>query len=71
MLFGLLILGVPLAFPLALLVFLFSFIPLIGAPIATAIAAVVALAAHGPLIAGGHRADRAGGQFEATCCNRW
>jgi predicted PurR-regulated permease PerM len=50
-LFGLLILSVPLAFPLALLVFLFSFIPLIGAPIATAIAAVVALAARGPLIA--------------------
>jgi predicted PurR-regulated permease PerM len=50
-LFGLLVLSVPLAFPLALLVFLFSFIPLIGAPIATAIAAVVALAARGPLIA--------------------
>jgi predicted PurR-regulated permease PerM len=50
-LIGLLVLSVPLAFPLALLVFLFSFIPLIGAPIATAIAAVVALAARGPLIA--------------------
>ncbi len=50
-LIGLLIFRVPLAFPLALLVFLFSFIPLIGAPIATAIAAVVALAARGPLIA--------------------
>ncbi len=50
-LIGLLVLRVPLAFPLALLVFLFSFIPLIGAPIATAIAAVVALAARGPLIA--------------------
>jgi predicted PurR-regulated permease PerM len=50
-LIGLLVLQVPLAFPLALLVFLFSFIPLIGAPIATAIAAVVALAARGPWIA--------------------
>ena len=50
-LIGLLVLRVPLAFPLALLVFLFSFIPLIGAPIATAIAAVVALAARGPWIA--------------------
>lgn len=48
---GLLVLRVPLAFPLALLVFLFSFIPLIGAPIATATAAVVALAARGPWIA--------------------
>lgn len=50
-LIGLLVLSVPLAFPLSLLVFLFSFIPLIGAPIATAIAAVVALAARGPWIA--------------------
>ncbi|MBK6761772.1 MAG: AI-2E family transporter [Micrococcales bacterium] len=50
-LIGLLVLRVPLAFPLALLVFLFSFIPLIGAPIATAIAAIVALAARGPWIA--------------------
>lgn len=50
-LIGLLLLRVPLAFPLALLVFLFSFIPLIGAPLATAIAAVVALAARGPWIA--------------------
>lgn len=50
-LIGLLVLRVPLAFPLALLVFLFSFIPLIGAPLATAIAAVVALAARGPWIA--------------------
>lgn len=50
-LIGLLLLKVPLAFPLALLVFLFSFIPLIGAPIATFIAAVVALAARGPWVA--------------------
>lgn len=47
----LLILGVPLALPLALLVFFGTFIPLIGAPIAMIIAAVVALAAKGPIIA--------------------
>lgn len=50
-LIGLLVLRVPLAFPLSMLVFVFSFIPLVGAPIATAIATVVALAARGPLIA--------------------
>lgn len=41
-------LGVPLALPLALLEFLAAFIPLIGSPIALAVAAVVALAAKGP-----------------------
>ncbi|MET7619736.1 AI-2E family transporter [Streptomyces sp. NPDC005408] len=45
------ILGVPLAVPLALLEFFAAFIPLIGSPIALAVAAVVALAAKGPLIA--------------------
>ncbi len=45
------ILRVPLALPLALLVFFMTFIPLIGAPIALAFATVVALAARGPLIA--------------------
>ncbi|SDP26207.1 Predicted PurR-regulated permease PerM [Streptomyces sp. cf386] len=44
-------LGVPLAVPLALLEFLAAFIPLIGSPIALAIAAVVALASKGPLTA--------------------
>ncbi|MFF3941752.1 AI-2E family transporter [Streptomyces phaeofaciens] len=44
-------LGVPLAMPLALLEFLAAFIPLIGSPIALAIAAVVALASKGPFIA--------------------
>ncbi len=48
---GLTILRVPLALPLALLVFFGSFIPIIGAPIAMVIAAIVALAADGPLIA--------------------
>ncbi|MET9966046.1 AI-2E family transporter [Streptomyces sp. NPDC006356] len=44
-------LGVPLAVPLALLEFVAAFIPLIGSPIALAVAAVVALATKGPLIA--------------------
>lgn len=48
---ALLILRVPLALPLALLVFFGTFIPLIGAPIAMAIATVVALAGRGPVIA--------------------
>lgn len=47
----LLILQVPLAIPLALLVFFGTFIPLIGAPVAMFIAVIVALAARGPLIA--------------------
>ncbi|MFJ8630792.1 AI-2E family transporter [Streptomyces sp. NPDC093568] len=45
------ILGVPLAMPLALLEFVAAFVPLIGSPIALAVAAVVALATKGPLIA--------------------
>lgn len=48
---GLLILQVPLAPALAALVFLGAFIPVIGAPIATFFAAIVALAERGPLIA--------------------
>ncbi|GAA3290618.1 hypothetical protein GCM10020295_05480 [Streptomyces cinereospinus] len=44
-------LGVPLAVPLALLEFFAAFVPLIGSPIALAVAAVVALASKGPLIA--------------------
>ncbi|AWW41393.1 AI-2E family transporter [Streptomyces cadmiisoli] len=44
-------LDVPLALPLALLEFFAAFIPLIGSPIALGIAAVVALASKGPLIA--------------------
>ncbi|WP_425953855.1 AI-2E family transporter [Xylanimonas sp. McL0601] len=42
-------LGIPLAAPLAVLVFIGAFIPLIGAPLAMVIAAVVALAAEGPV----------------------
>ncbi|MEE1815438.1 AI-2E family transporter [Streptomyces sp. NPDC004288] len=45
-------LGVPLAVPLALLEFVAAFIPLIGSPIALGVAAVVALASQGPLVAG-------------------
>lgn len=48
---GLVILQVPLAPALAALVFLGAFIPVIGAPIATFFAAVVALAERGPVIA--------------------
>ncbi|MER5942392.1 AI-2E family transporter [Streptomyces sp. NPDC001928] len=48
---ALLILGVPLAVPLALLEFVAAFIPLIGSPIALAVAAVVALATKGPVTA--------------------
>ncbi len=44
-------LGVPLAVPLALLEFFAAFIPLIGSPVALAVAAVVALASKGPLVA--------------------
>ncbi|CAM2768002.1 AI-2E family transporter [Actinomyces slackii] len=41
--------GIPLAAPLAVLVFIGAFIPIIGAPAAMIIAMVVALASHGPL----------------------
>ncbi|MCT4351635.1 AI-2E family transporter [Streptomyces sp. Je 1-79] len=45
------LLGVPLAVPLALLEFMAAFIPLIGSPIALAVAAIVALASQGPWVA--------------------
>ncbi|MEU6532826.1 AI-2E family transporter [Streptomyces sp. NPDC046928] len=48
---ALLALRVPLAVPLALLEFAAAFIPLIGSPIALGVAAVVALAAKGPMTA--------------------
>ena len=48
---GLLILQVPLAVPLAVLVFLLSFIPLVGATVAGALGALVALVANGPISA--------------------
>ncbi|MFI6105011.1 AI-2E family transporter [Streptomyces sp. NPDC051310] len=48
---ALFLLGVPLALPLALLEFFAAFVPLIGSPVALAVAAVVALAAKGPVTA--------------------
>ncbi|HSP74966.1 MAG TPA: AI-2E family transporter [Cryobacterium sp.] len=48
---GLAILQVPLALPLAVIVFLTAFIPLIGATLAGILAALVALVANGPIVA--------------------
>jgi predicted PurR-regulated permease PerM len=48
---ALLILQVPLAFPLAIIVFLGAFIPLVGATVAGILAALVALVANGPVVA--------------------
>ena len=48
---ALLILRVPLALPLALLTFFAAFIPLIGSPVALAVATLVALAVRGTVIA--------------------
>ncbi len=48
---GLVILGVPLALPLALITFIASFVPLLGATVAGALAVLVALVSKGPLTA--------------------
>ncbi|MDO9355466.1 MAG: AI-2E family transporter, partial [Solirubrobacteraceae bacterium] len=48
---GLAILQVPLALPLAIIVFIGAFIPLIGATLAGVLAALVALVASGPVVA--------------------
>ena len=48
---GLAILGVPLALPLAVIVFIGAFIPLVGATAAGILAALVALVANGPVVA--------------------
>lgn len=48
---ALLILQVPLAFPLAIIVFIGAFIPLVGATVAGILAALVALVANGPVVA--------------------
>jgi len=48
---GLLILGVPLALPLAVLTFLGGFVPIIGALIAGSLAVLVALVTQGPTVA--------------------
>ncbi len=47
----LVVLRVPLALPLGLLVFVSSFVPLVGGPIAVAAAALVTLASRGPFVA--------------------
>lgn len=46
---ALLVIGVPLALPLALLTFVAAFVPVLGATVAGAVAALVALAANGPM----------------------
>lgn len=46
---GLVIIGVPLALPLSVIVFLTSFIPLVGATFAGILAALVALVSNGPI----------------------
>jgi predicted PurR-regulated permease PerM len=46
---GLAVVGVPLVLPLSVLVFLLAFIPLVGATLAGALAALVALVALGPV----------------------
>jgi predicted PurR-regulated permease PerM len=48
---GLAILGVPLALPLAVIVFVTAFIPIVGATAAGILAALVALVANGPVVA--------------------
>jgi predicted PurR-regulated permease PerM len=48
---GLAILQVPLALPLAVIVFLGAFVPLVGATLAGILAALVALVANGPFVA--------------------
>lgn len=69
---ALFVLGVPLAVPLALLEFFAAFVPLIGSPVALAVAAVVALATKGPLVAALVVALIVViGQIEGTCCIPW
>ncbi|WP_329526572.1 AI-2E family transporter [Streptomyces sp. NBC_01462] len=48
---ALFLLGVPLALPLMLLEFFAAFVPLVGSPVALAVATVVALASRGPVVA--------------------
>ena len=48
---ALLVLGVPLALPLAVIVFVGAFVPLVGATVAGALAALIALVGNGPLTA--------------------
>jgi predicted PurR-regulated permease PerM len=48
---ALLVLGVPLALPLAVIVFVGAFVPLVGAAVAGVLAALIALVANGPFVA--------------------
>ena len=48
---GALVLGVPLALPLGVLVFLGAFVPIVGAAVSGTVAVLVALVAQGPVIA--------------------
>ena len=48
---ALLILQVPLAIPLAIIVFIGAFVPIVGATVAGILAALVALVASGPVVA--------------------
>jgi predicted PurR-regulated permease PerM len=48
---ALLVLGVPLAIPLAIIVFIGAFVPIVGATVAGILAALVALVANGPVVA--------------------
>ena len=48
---GLVVVGVPLAFPLALVTFLGAFVPVVGATVAGVFAVLVALVANGPVAA--------------------
>ncbi len=45
------VMGVPLAFPLAMLVFLGAFVPVVGAVLAGSVAVLIALVANGPVAA--------------------
>ena len=69
---GAAILGVPLALPLGVLVFLGSFIPVVGALVTGAIAVLLALVANGPVNAlimlGG--CPRRPAAREPTSCSR-
>ena len=70
---GLAIMGVPLALPLASLVFLGAFIPLVGAVIAGFLAVVVALHRQGLHLRADHarRSSSPCSSSRATCCSRW
>jgi predicted PurR-regulated permease PerM len=48
---ALLVLGVPMAIPLAIIVFIGAFVPIVGATVAGILAALVALVANGPVVA--------------------